>query len=168
MIHAAQVGECVSPIIEELAGDDLVTSLLGDNMAALSAYEQGGSSWRNRHLRMRATAGQEKVAAGTLFPSFVPGLLQVADIGTKPLPVSKLLNLLSIVNVRLLQEGTEHPVAAAFFARMGRRSLGRAAEISPSLILALTILAQPQGVECRRILSWSLCSVGWYWSFDSQ
>ena len=93
MIHAAQVGECVGPIIEELVQEDIVMSLLGDNSAALASYEQGSGTWRNRHLRMRASAGREKVAAGVLFPSHVPGHLQVADVGTKPLPAQKLLGL---------------------------------------------------------------------------
>ena len=103
MTHAAQVGECVAPVIEELVEDDIVISLLGDNAAALTAYEHAGGSWRSRHLRMRANAGRERIAAGALFPSFVPGHLQVADIGTKPFPTEKLLGLLSIVNVRLPQ-----------------------------------------------------------------
>ena len=155
MIHAAQVGECVSPVIEELIGDDVVISLLGDNMAALAAYEQGGSSWRNRHLRMRANAGRERVAAGSLFPCFVPGHLQVADIGTKPLPAAKLLGLLSIVNVRLPMEEKGGPIAATVLARMGRIRLDKATEAYPALIAALTLLAQPTGVESMKVLRWS-------------
>ena len=162
MIHAAQVGECVSPIIEELVEDDIVVSLLGDNMAALAAYEQGGSSWRNRHLRMRANAGREKVAAGALFPSFVPGHLQVADVGTKPLPASKLLGLLSIVNVRLPLEAADDSASAAILARIGRGNLERAGNISPALLMALTVLSQVRGVESRSVGWWSP-SVGWYW-----
>ena len=114
MTHAAQVGECVAPIIEELVEDDVVISLLGDNAAALSAYEHAGGSWRSRHLRMRANAGRERVAAGSLFPCYVPGHLQVADIGTKPLPVGKLLGLLAIINVGLPREGTAGTYALSF------------------------------------------------------
>ena len=122
LIHASQVGECVSPIVEELIGDDTVISLLGDNSASLASYEKGSGSWRNRHLRMRAGAGREKVAAGVLFPSHVPGHLQVADIGTKPLPAHKLLGLLAIVNVRVPLNATVPPTGAKFFARLGRMS----------------------------------------------
>ena len=36
MVRAVQVGDCVAPIIEELIQDNLTTSLLGDNSAALA------------------------------------------------------------------------------------------------------------------------------------
>ena len=42
MTHAAQVGECVAPVIEELVEDDIVISLLGDNAAAPTARAAWG------------------------------------------------------------------------------------------------------------------------------
>ena len=147
MTHAAQVGECVAPVIEELVEDDIVISLLGDNAAALTAYEQPGGSWRSRHLRMRANAGRERIAAGVLHPSFVPGHLQVADIGTKPLPVGKLLGLLSLVNVRLPQEVEASLPTAKFFARKGRLERVSDPQLSPAMAMALAALVQIQAAE---------------------
>ena len=152
LIHASQVGECVGPIVEELVGEDVVTSLLGDNSASLASFDKGAGSWRNRHLRMRAGAGREKVAAGVLFPSHVPGHLQVADIGTKPLPAHKLLGLLAIVNVRMPLDVQIPPTAAKFFARIGRLSPEAATAVSPALILVLALLTQSQVAESRRLL----------------
>ena len=154
MVHAAQVGECVGPIIEELVQEDIVMSLLGDNSAALASYEQGSGTWRNRHLRMRASAGREKVAAGVLFPSYVPGHLQVADVGTKPLPAQKLLGLLSLVNVRMPSEGQDEPLTAKFLARMGRMSQGAGANGATTAPTAVAVLLMamsqlPRATSCK-------------------
>ena len=142
MVHAAQVGECVGPIIEELVQEDVVMSLLGDNSAALASYEQGSGTWRNRHLRMRASAGRERVQAGVLFPSHVPGHLQVADVGTKPLPATKLLGLLALVNVRMPMESSVTPTTAKFFARVGGMSLSSSVAVSPAVTMLLAVLSQ--------------------------
>ena len=101
MIHSIQVSDSVCPIIEELLEDDVTTSLLGENAAASASFNPGAGSWRNRHLRMRARAGRERIQAGTLTTTYVPGELQVADVGTKPLAGPKLLGLLDLVNVRV-------------------------------------------------------------------
>ena len=142
----------MGPIVEELVGEDVVISLLGDNSASLASFDKGAGSWRNRHLRMRAGAGREKVAARVLFPRHVPGHLQVADIGTKPLPAYKLLGLLSIVNVRMPLKVQIPPTAAKFFARIGRLSPESATVVSPALVLVLALLAQLPVADCCTLL----------------
>ena len=49
LIHASQVGECVGPLFEELVGEDVIISLLGDNSASLASYERGTSRKRYWH-----------------------------------------------------------------------------------------------------------------------
>ena len=85
MMHGVQLSEAVHPLIEELIENDTVVSLLGDNEAALRSFQSTPSGWRNRHLRMRALAGRERIDANLLKVSHIPGEVQLADIGTKPL-----------------------------------------------------------------------------------
>ena len=141
MVGALQVSESIAPVLEELLQQDLKTSLLGDNLAALTAFNQSSGSWRNRHLRMRARAGRERIEAGLLVVSHVTGTLQVADVGTKPLPVGKLLDLLAIVGVRVPNKEAG-PLAAKFFNQACTTGLGVTSallEASPAVALALAV-----------------------------
>ena len=166
MVHSIQVSESICPLIEEILEEDVVTSLLGDNSAALAAFNPGAGSWRNRHLRMRANAGRERIAAGTLSTSYVPGELQVADVGTKALPGSKLLALLELVNVRGPPGGGPVPVVAKCLCRFSKACLSEAANVSPATMLVLAMLTLPGRVsgnaETSRMLSttWLVHGVG--------
>ena len=84
MVHGIQLAEAVQPLVDELIEDDSVTALLADNEAAIRSFESTSSGWRNQHLMMRAVAGRERVEAGMLKVSHLPGDFQVADLGTKP------------------------------------------------------------------------------------
>ena len=153
MTHSIQVAESDCPLIEEVLQDDIMTSLLGDNSAALAAFSQSSGSWRNRHFRMRARAGRERIAAGTLTVTYVPGELQVADVGTKALPGSKLLGLLELINARVSPEGGQGPLTAKVLSRWGSASLARAEQISPTVALVLAMLELPKGVWGFSIVS---------------
>ena len=98
-------------------------------------------------MRMRASAGRERIAAGTLTTSYVPGELQVADVGTKPLPGPKLMGLLGLVNVRLPPSAGVPPAAAKFLCRLGSVSTAQAEKISPALVMFLTVLSGASQVE---------------------
>ena len=80
-----QLSESVQPLIDELLCEDSTLSLMGDNAAAVRSFEAAGSGWRNRHLRMRAAAGRERILPGLFRVAHLPGEYQVADLGTKPL-----------------------------------------------------------------------------------
>ena len=153
MMHSVVSSESICPIVEELLQSDVVTSLLGDNSAALSAFNLTPSGWRSRHLRMRANAGRERIRAGTLTITYVPGELQVADIGTKALPGHKLLGLLELVNVRIAQDENPEPVVAKAFGRLCSVSLRTAERVSPATLLALIALSQPIGATGERGLT---------------
>ena len=100
MMHGVKLAEAVQPLIDELIEGDSIVSLLGDNEAAIRAFESTPSGWRNRHLRMRALAGRERVSANLLKVTHLPGNYQVADLGTKPLARSRILQLLELMNIR--------------------------------------------------------------------
>ncbi|CAE7205236.1 unnamed protein product [Symbiodinium sp. CCMP2592] len=53
--------ESVGAIIEELISSDVVISTLCDNQATVRSFAVGSLGWRNRHLRMRAASGREKI-----------------------------------------------------------------------------------------------------------
>ena len=99
LVHTAQVGESVQPIIEELIEQNTQLSLQGDNMASIRAFEPGTGGWRNRHLRMRSAAARERVDSGALVVQHISGEFQVADIGTKSLGSSRIIALLKLANV---------------------------------------------------------------------
>ena len=150
MVRGVQVSDCVSPIIEELIQADVLTSVLGDNSAALASFNSNNGSWHSRHLRMRAAAARERIVR----VGFVPGSLQVADVGTKPLPSSKMLSLLAIMNVKMPSEGNGNNLAVAnIFGRLcGLRTDAKG--ISPATALLVVLLskvpvvkAQPSFVE---------------------
>ena len=145
--HAVQISEGVAPVVEELLSEDLTTSILADNAAAISAFHPTGGNWRNRHLRMRAQTGRERIELGSLTVSYIPGELQVADIGTKPLGVARLLGLLELVNVRLPEKEEAGPVAAKFFGRLCTKTAQTAFEMSPATVLALALVTSPVQVE---------------------
>ena len=150
MTAAIQISDSVAPVLKELLQIDLKASLLGDNVAAITSFHSNSSSWRNRHLRMRARAGRERVDSGDLTVSHVPGSLQVADVGTKPLPVGKLLDLLSIVNVRVSEGDGISPLAAKFFGRACAVSVSATKtvqEISPALAIAVAMRSSLPRVE---------------------
>ena len=73
MVYTVQACESVCPLIEEFLESDLKVSLLADNSAAISAFHPSMGSWRNRHLRMRALAGREKIESGFFTVNYVPG-----------------------------------------------------------------------------------------------
>ena len=147
MMHSVVASESIGPIVEELLQDDIVTSLLGDNSAALSAFNLTPSGWRSRHLRMRANAGRERILAGTLTTTYVPGELQVADIGTKALPGHKLLGLLDLVNVRCSPGTSVEPAVSKVFSRLCAAGKGALERASPAAVMAMAILSQVEGAQ---------------------
>ena len=140
MVHSIQLAESLQPLIDEMISDDSAMSLLGDNAAAVRAFELAGTGWRNRHLRMRAVAGRERILAGILKVAHLPGEFQVADLGTKPLSRTRIFQLLSLINIR-------EPVVSSTEARtarvLSRVSLGGLASgsVSAKAVAGLVLLA---------------------------
>ena len=165
MIHSVQAGESVQPIIEELTEEDTLLSLQGDNAASVRAFEPAGGGWRNRHLRMRAAAARERVAAGALVVQHIAGEYQVADLGTKPLGGSRITALLSLANVRegSMSRGMRDGLNTS--ARALRRVRACASQPEwlscPTAALVLTMLAIVQPTRAQPMYQeekW-----GWVW-----
>jgi hypothetical protein len=78
----------------------LEIELLVDNAAAVSISSNPLSmNWRTRHLRVRAAGILEGCATGELKVTKVPGVRQIADIGTKVLPATTLKSLLHLLGM---------------------------------------------------------------------
>ena len=138
MVHTIGQGEAMQAVVEELLETSVHLVLLGDNAASVRSFEIADSSWRNRHLRLRAASGREKVNAGVLTVAYLPGEYQVADIATKPLSRQRILQLLELCNVKM---PTDAPLA------VGVRALRRIAwdcldkiTISPATLMVICML----------------------------
>ena len=158
MVYGVQLSESLQPLIDELIEEDSVVSLLGDNEAAIRAFDSVSASWRNRHLRMRAVAGRERIEAGLLRVSHLSGDFQVADLGTKPLPRSRIIQLLNLINIRE-PLGAESQRASARVLSRGFSGVKNTA--TPELLAGLALLTllprvngQPEGAEIQQGADW--------------
>ena len=143
--------ESVGAIIEELIADDVVISALCDNQAAVRAFSSGSLGWRNRHLRMRAAAGRERIQAGSLVVTFIPGEKQVADLATKPLARARIFQLLELLAVRSKGCSGELENPARVVSRLAIGCLDGPQACPSVLAAALLLAALPRvgGVSVR-------------------
>ena len=70
------------------------------NTAAVSLLTENSGSWRTRHLRLRASHLRWRFGRLDWLVEAVPGEEQWADIGTKPLPASRLEELRRMIGLR--------------------------------------------------------------------
>ena len=146
---------------------DSLVSLLADNEAAIRAFEASPAGWRNRHLRMRAHAGRERIAANLLKVSHLPGEYQVADLGTKPLVSARIMRLLELINIRG-KRGLEGSTSdARLLSRLcleGSPSVDNLAKTLAGLaLLAMLPRVQGQPIEDQVgiVFSWGSWVLGW-------
>ena len=140
MVHSVQMSDSIVPVIEELIQTDMRIALMADNAAALASFAPSSGSWRNRHLRLRAASARERVELGTLTAAYVPGDLQVADVGTKPLSGHRMLGLLKLVGVRVLEDEVSSLVAKSV-GRMGHIGTKTTMNLPSAAALAVAVLA---------------------------
>ena len=88
VIEGLVAGESVAVVASELE-EGLVKVAWTDNQAASIILTADGGNWRTRHLKMRAAAARQSIAAGEWIMRFKGGEKMTADIGTKPLPSSR-------------------------------------------------------------------------------
>ena len=92
MIEGLMVGESVAAIIEEV-NPSVVKMMVSDSQSAINICLSEGGSWRTRHLRLRAAHAKQRFVKGDWILRHCPGLLMLADIGTKTLPSARLEDL---------------------------------------------------------------------------
>ncbi|CAE7229830.1 RE1, partial [Symbiodinium sp. CCMP2456] len=72
--------------------------IASDSMAALS-ISSGSTSWRTRHLRIKAGWLQEQITHGLMHARHCPGEVQPADLLTKALSYARMTSLLTLWGV---------------------------------------------------------------------
>ena len=103
-----------------------------DSTTALSLAE-GSGSWRTRHLRIKANWLYEHIRAGHLKMVHRSGEIQPADVLTKAMPSTRMMQLMQLWNLKMRVEELEDELGAEI-----------ASTTSPGMrvLLALMILAQ--------------------------
>ena len=91
-IEGLALGDAVDTLVSEHELE-YTKRLWVDNAAAVSVLSTNPCSWRTRHLRLRSHHLQWRLASADWLVAFLPGRFQVADLGTKHLPVQRVLEL---------------------------------------------------------------------------
>ena len=133
VVSGAQMGDAVAALISELLGFEPEVQLLGDNLACISIISGPPTSWRSRHLRLRAAALRERLESGSWTIAHLPGQWLPADLLTKALSVAKFQSLLPLCGVYLPK-----PAVSKLLARPERSPTWKAV----CIILLLAFVAQ--------------------------
>ena len=72
VVSGAQMGDAVAALVGEILGAEPEVHLLGDNLACIAIVAGPPTSWRSRHLRLRAAALREKLESGHWTLSHLP------------------------------------------------------------------------------------------------
>ena len=97
MVNCAQASEAIGSLLTEILDRPLERQLYGDNAAAISIVSGPPTSWRTRHLRLRASALREKMDQGLWSIHHLAGEFLCADLLTKSLPVQRFAALLPLI-----------------------------------------------------------------------
>ena len=97
----AELTEATEALVMGDSFDALVSDLyhgypktvLVDNMAAINLLTEESGVWRTRHLRLRAHHMRWRITRMDWRVAHCPGLVMIADIGTKPLAATRLRDL---------------------------------------------------------------------------
>ena len=99
VVSGAQMGDAVASLISEILGVDPEVQLLGDNQACIAIVSGPPTSWRSRHLRLRAAALRERLDSGQWTLVHLPGQFLPADLLTKVLGVTRFQYFLPLCGV---------------------------------------------------------------------
>ena len=97
-------GESIAVMVEEIWGK-VFKEVRTDSSSALSILTSEGGSWRTRHLRVRSAFARDCISRGEWCSFHVPGLVMVADIGTKPLTCQRLTYLKELLGMKEVKIG---------------------------------------------------------------
>ena len=100
-ISGMQLGESMLSLVAELTGLSISPIELTDNATAVSVLTGEQTAWKGRHLRMRGAALRERVHSNSWRVLHIPGEMNGADIGTKPLGGARLKRLAELIGLRL-------------------------------------------------------------------
>ena len=85
--------QALEPLVKEIHGASISVQMHSDSQAAIAICTTSAANWRTRHLRLRASFVREALESGRYSLHHVSGTSMKADIGTKPLPVTRFQHL---------------------------------------------------------------------------
>ena len=144
--------QALKPLVEELVGQETTWVLINDNIACSAILSYPSGSWRSRRLRLRSRALQEMIFEEIMSVHHVPGCYMVADILTKPLNPTKVLELLMYMGFDMTGIG---------LVKKGK-AIKASEDVSSAVrVILLTTLATPvkgQGEE-RLCMAWDISGI---------
>ena len=140
VVAGFQQGMSIKAWIEEVVPNAAVRMRV-DNTAAVGLASTSPGSWRTRHLRVRARFLRQETAEGRLELAHTPGESQAADLGTKPVPASRLQQLLQLWRMM---------PAAEFLDGGGAESARINEEAVIKLLFVLMACSAVVGADARR------------------
>ncbi|CAE7553512.1 GIP [Symbiodinium sp. CCMP2592] len=95
LLNASQQAAGLQAWVNEVSSEDAdePMELRVDNTAACGLATTAPGSWKTRHLKVKARHLRMETNEGRIVVAHTPGEVQVADMGTKPVPVSRLQDL---------------------------------------------------------------------------
>ena len=110
-IEAFTLGDSVDTMVSEHE-QGYIKSLYIVNQAAVALLGEGATSWRTRHLKVRAAALRWRLTRLDWRACFIPGAIQVADLGTKPLAQQRMQELKVLLGMGHAVKETNAPEIA--------------------------------------------------------
>ncbi|CAE7275724.1 GIP, partial [Symbiodinium microadriaticum] len=115
-INASQLLSSTAAFTAELMPSEALLRINVDNAAAVALCSEAAGTWRTRHLKVRAWHLRESVRLQQVVVRHIPGLNQLADLGTKAFCKPRLRELQDLWNLRDRDEragGVQLAAAAA-------------------------------------------------------
>ena len=113
----------IADIVNDLTRSAPRLVLKVDNYSAVQLLAGSTGSWRTRHLRVRSSWLRERIRSGDVVVQHVPGLTQLADLGTKPLPRQRLDDLRRLWQLREPAVRDEGPKVKAVAVNSGLKDI---------------------------------------------
>lgn len=95
------MGDSVDSLAQELTDEPYAKVIKVDNSAAVSLLTEAAGSWRTRHLRLRAAHVRWRLGRLDWLVENIPGLVQLADVGTKSFTAPRLQQLKEMMGMFL-------------------------------------------------------------------
>ena len=106
LVESMTAGESVSALVQEIF-EDVPKRAWTDSQSAIAILASDSSSWRTRHLKMRAASARELVISGEWCLQHQQGLTMTADMGTKALSSARLEMLKKEAGMRCVKKKVE-------------------------------------------------------------
>eukprot|EP00439_Symbiodinium_sp_Y106_P034730 s3068_g4.t1 len=117
-IEGLKMALSLGALLEEITRKDLAIHLAIDNQSAIAiAKPTGSTSWRTRHLRVRAAFIREQIQLQKVIVKYVKGQNQLADLLTKSFPRQRLEELVTMWGMGKVCEGAKTAMLRAMILR---------------------------------------------------